>query len=56
MYHQERVGNGETIAATKAKKTLSKENIKAQDTSRIGTEIENMYTKSFRSISKWSLV
>ena len=43
--HQERVGSGETVVATKVKKTSSKEKIKAQDTSEIGTEIENMHEK-----------
>jgi len=41
--HQERAGCGET--ATKVRKTSSKEKIKAQDTSEIGTEIENMHEK-----------
>ena len=44
MGHQERAGCGET-AATKVRKTSSKEKIKAQDTSEIGTEIENMHQK-----------
>ena len=56
MDHQERAGCGETIAVTKVRKTSSKEKIKAQNTSEIGTEIENMHEKSLRSIKKWSLV
>ena len=44
--HQERVGCGETLASTKVRKTSSKEKIKAQDTSDIDTEIENMHEKS----------
>ena len=45
MDHQERAGCGETVAATKVRKTSSNEKIKAQDTSEIGTEIENMHEK-----------
>ena len=42
MDHQEKAGCGERVAATKVRKTSSKEKIKAQNTSEIGTEIENM--------------
>ena len=45
MDHQERAGCGETVAATKVRKTSNKEKIKAQDTSEIGTEIENVHEK-----------
>ena len=45
MDHQKRAGCGETVAATKVRKTSSKEKIKAQDISENGTEIENMHEK-----------
>ena len=45
MDHQERAGCGEKVAATKVRKTSSKEKIKAQNTTEIGTEIENMHEK-----------
>ena len=45
MDHQERAGCGERAAATKVRKTSSKEKIKAQNTSKFGTEIENMHEK-----------
>ena len=45
MDHQDRAGCGETVAATKVRKTSSKEKIKAQNTSEIGTEIKNMHEK-----------
>ena len=41
--HKERACSGETVAAIKVKKTSTKEKIQAQDTSKIGTEIENMH-------------
>ena len=43
--HQERAGCGERVAATKVRKTSTKEKIKAQNTSEIGTEIEHMHEK-----------
>ena len=49
--HQERTGCGKTEAATKVRKTSSKEKIKAQDTSEIGTEIEDMHEKNRRGQS-----
>ena len=54
--HKERAGYGERVAATKVRKTSSKEKIKPQDISEIGTEIEKMCMKnSLMSIRKWSL-
>ena len=48
LNHQEIADSGETVAAIKVKKTSGKDNIKVQDTNKIGTEIQikNMHEKN----------
>ena len=57
--HQDRAGRRETVTvtATKVKKTLSKEKIKAQDTAvKLVQKVKICMKKLLKSIRKWSLV